>query len=60
MLQSFIWQELDIAPEFPILQRFIGFWHREIEGRLHSVRVGAVSIVSPGEWRHVSQLLHLH
>ena len=39
-LQSFIWQKLDFAPDFPHLRRFLEFWSRNIEGRLHSVRVG--------------------
>ena len=49
VLQTFIWQQLDIAPKFPALRKFLEFWEREIEGRLHSVRVGACSLVSPGE-----------
>lgn len=60
VLQSYVWQDLDIAPKFPVLNKFLGFWTREIEGRLHSVRVAATSIVSPGEWRHVSHELRLH
>jgi uncharacterized protein Usg len=39
-LQSFIWQKLDFAPDFPQLRRFLEFWSRYIEGRLDSVRVG--------------------
>lgn len=45
MLQSYIWQELDIAPAYPILHRFLEFWRREIEGRLHSVRVGSLTLI---------------
>lgn len=60
VLQSYVWQDLDIAPKFPVLHRFLNFWEREIEGRLHSVRVGAVSLISPGEWRHVESLTQLH
>ncbi|HIF11421.1 MAG TPA: hypothetical protein EYQ81_17315 [Sneathiellales bacterium] len=26
LLQSFIWQHLDIAPKFPELNKFLGFW----------------------------------
>lgn len=44
VLQSFIWQELDLAPAYPALRRFLAFWEREIEGRLHSVRVGALDL----------------
>jgi uncharacterized protein Usg len=60
VLQSFIWQQLDIAPEFPVLRRFLAFWEREIEGRLHSVRVASVGLIAPAELRHTSHLRHLH
>jgi uncharacterized protein Usg len=60
VLQSFIWQKLDIAPEYPELRRFLDFWQRELDGRLHSVRVGTVGLISAGEWRHMGHVLHLH
>ncbi|MCW8307756.1 usg protein [Acidiphilium sp. PA] len=56
VLQSFVWQELDIAPRYPVLNRFLAFWARQIEGRLHSVRVGSASLISPSEMRHGSLL----
>lgn len=40
LLQSFIWQNLDVAPEYPALRRFLDFWAHNIDGTLHSVRVG--------------------
>lgn len=57
VLQSYVWQDLDIAPKFPVLHQFLDFWGREIEGRLHSVRVGATTLIHPGEWRHVDHML---
>src|SRR4029453_13558551 len=39
LLQTFIWQEYDLAPKFPVLHDFLEFWRRELEGPLHSVRV---------------------
>ena len=60
VLQSYIWQDLDIAPRFPVLHKFLDFWSREIEGKLHSVRVGSVGLISPGQWRHTPHLMHLH
>ena len=38
LLQAYIWQELDLAPRYPALRRFLGFWTRELEGKLHSIR----------------------
>jgi len=40
LLQSFIWQDYDLPPNFPKLQDFLHFWDLSIEGRLHSVRIG--------------------
>jgi len=60
LLQTFIWQELDMAPRFPVLKKFLKFWERELEGRLHSVRVATVGLVSAVEWRHAAHVQHLH
>jgi uncharacterized protein Usg len=49
LLQSFIWQNYDIAPRYPELHRFLDFWVREIEGKLHSVKLASRSIVSAAE-----------
>ena len=39
ILQSFIWQEYDLPPNFPKLHHFLEFWSRSLDGKLHSVRV---------------------
>ncbi|MBU6297307.1 MAG: usg protein [Alphaproteobacteria bacterium] len=49
VLQSFIWQDLDLAPKFPTLNKFLRFWETRIEGRLHSVRVAARGLISDAE-----------
>jgi uncharacterized protein Usg len=43
VLQSFIWQEYDLPPDFPKLIHFLEFWSRSIEGKLHSVHVMSAS-----------------
>ena len=60
LLQSFIWQKLDLAPDFPELRRFLEFWSRNIEGKLHSVKVGQAQAGGRGRFRHVSASLRLH
>jgi uncharacterized protein Usg len=60
VLQSFIWQELDIAPKFPVLTRFLHFWETSIDGKLHSVRVAARSLISPTELKHFGHEFTLH
>lgn len=51
ILQNFIWQDLDTAPQFPALRRFLDYWHRNLDGRLHSVKVAAASLIGPAEFR---------
>ena len=51
LLQEFIWQNYDIAPQFPELSKFLNFWKKEIEGKLHSVYVLRKDIITPGDYR---------
>lgn len=51
VLQHFIWQDIDVLPHFPALHRFLAFWSRNLEGRLHSVKVGTASLARPAEFR---------
>ncbi|HEY4041152.1 MAG TPA: usg protein [Rhodopila sp.] len=60
VLQSYIWQDLDIAPRYPVLHKFLDFWTREIEGTLHSVRVASAGLVKPARISHTNTVLHLH
>lgn len=60
VLNSFIWQEYDLAPDHPRLFRFIEFWQDEIEGPLHSVRFTHRRQIAAGEWRNITGEFTLH
>jgi uncharacterized protein Usg len=60
LLQTFIWQDLDVAPRFPALRRFLDFWSRSLDGKLHSVRVASTGLIKPAEFRFSGALLTLH
>jgi uncharacterized protein Usg len=60
VLQTYVWQDMDMAPGFPVLNRFLDFWARELDGKLHSVRVAAAPLVRPGSWRHAAAVMRLH
>ncbi len=49
LLQSFLWQTLDIAPEYPRVQRFLKFWRREIDAVIHSVAISTVGVIAPAK-----------
>lgn len=50
LLQSYIWQDYDRAPDFPTLLKFIDFWQREIEGKLHTVVVKNEKVITAGDF----------
>jgi uncharacterized protein Usg len=60
LLQSFIWQKFDVAPDFPELHRFLEFWSRNIEGKLHSVRVGQARPSVRSRFSHIRTSVRLH
>jgi uncharacterized protein Usg len=60
LLQTYIWQDYDIAPRFPVLARFLDFWEENLDGKLHSVAIATARLVRPPEFRHVDALLTLH
>jgi len=60
VLNSFVWQEYDLAPDYPRLFKFIKFWQAKIEGPLHSVRFCHRRLIGPGRWRNVVGEITLH
>ena len=60
VLQSYVWQHLDLAPRFPNLTKFLDFWERNLDGKLHRVRVANAALIKPAEFRFASGLYELH
>ena len=53
LLQTFIWQNYDLFPKFPELQRFLAFWVEKLEGPLHSVVVAHSRLIRPAELKAI-------
>lgn len=60
LLQTFLWQNLDLAPKFPILKKFLDFWEANLDGKLHSVKVGSTSLITADDVRFAKLSLTLH
>lgn len=60
LLQTYVWQEYDLCPDFPVLQKFLTFWQKSLEGGLHSVTVVHSALISPAEIRAIGSELRLH
>ncbi len=60
LLQTYIWQQYDLAPRFPVLHDFLAFWRRELDGPLHSVVVAHSGLIRPAEIVNLNGVLTLH
>ncbi|MCG8691273.1 MAG: usg protein [Minwuiales bacterium] len=60
LLQTFVWQEYDMAPRFPVLHKFLDFWQQSIDGRLHSVKVCSDRLIRPAEIAYAEAQFALH
>ena len=60
LLQSYVWQALDLAPKFPTLKKFLDFWNRELDGKIHSVTVTHAELVTPAEFRLIGASIKIH
>lgn len=60
LLQTYIWQEYDVAPRFPRLKTFLDFWTSNLEGQLFKIMVAHRKLIAPAELKLVSGELRLH
>ena len=60
LLQTYLWQDLDLAPRFPILKKFLDFWEQNLDGRLHSVQIASAGVIAPPRFRIVEGEMTLH
>lgn len=60
LLQTFVWQEYDLAPKFPRLREFLDYWSENLDGPLYRVRVANKRLISPQEYRFLDGNLTLH
>lgn len=60
LLQSFIWQDYDLAPRFPKLKAFLDFWTAKLDGPLFKVTVAHSKLIRPAELRLLDAEFKVH
>ena len=60
LLQSFVWQDYDVAPKFPRLGAFLTYWNDYLEGPLYRVTVSHKKLVSPTEFQFIDGQFVVH
>lgn len=52
ILQTYIWQDYDLAPQYPVLNSFLTFWEKELDGPLHSIVLADQQLIKADEFLH--------
>ena len=60
LLQTYVWQNYDLCPDFPQLNAFLRFWQKSIEGVLHTVTVAHSRLIRPSEIRAIDGVFRVH
>lgn len=60
LLQTYIWQDYDVAPCFPKLTDFLDFWAANLDGALYRIRVAHRKLIAPAEFSFVAGELRLN
>ena len=60
LLQTYVWQDYDMFPNFPALKDFLAFWETKLEGPLFSVTVAHSKLIKPAELHAIDGVFRLH
>jgi uncharacterized protein Usg len=60
LLQSYVWQDYDVAPNFPKLVDFLDYWAANLDGPLYRIRVAHRRLIAPQEFTFVAGELRLN
>lgn len=60
LLQTYVWQDYDLAPQYPVLSKFLGFWVEKLDGKLHSVYVARKKLVTAHEFQALDGVFLVH
>jgi uncharacterized protein Usg len=60
LLQSYVWQDYDLAPRFPKLKGFLDFWTAKLDGKLFKVTVAHSALLRPADLRMIGAEFKIH
>lgn len=60
ILQTYLWQDYDYIPALPNLCRFIDFWERDLEGKIHSINISTQDELASTEFKFYVSFTKIH
>lgn len=59
ILQEFVWQTMDIAPDYPRISKFLEYWEIHIEAPIHKVTILNSENISVSSIKNIDKLFKL-
>jgi uncharacterized protein Usg len=60
LLQTYVWQDYDMFPNFPALKDFLAFWENSLEGPLFAVTIAHSKLIKAAELQAIDRVFRLH
>jgi uncharacterized protein Usg len=60
LLQTYVWQDYDMFPNFPARTDLLAFWGAKLKGPLFAITVAHSKLIKPAELRAVDGVFRLH
>ena len=60
LLQTYVWQDYDMFPNFPALKDFLAFWENSLEGPLFAVTIAHSKLIKAAELHAIDGVFRLH
>ena len=60
LLQTYVWQDFDLFPKFPELNKLLNLWTEKLDGPLHSVMVAHARLIKPAKLNAIDGEFRLH
>lgn len=54
LIQEFIWQTLDIKPEYPRINKFLNYWKNEIKATIKEIILTHDNVIQPSKITNAS------
>jgi uncharacterized protein Usg len=60
LIQEFIFQDYDIIPIYPRMNRFLDFWRREIDAVIKEIYISEADPFSGRKFNRVDEIFRIH
>ena len=60
LLQTYVWQDYDLFPNFPALKDFLAFWEKSLKDPCSQLPLRTRKLIKPAELHAIDGVFRLH